>query len=194
MRLQCKQHNIKWVYQPVVSIKEKERKMTMHYSKLLKITGDTDVSPVHNICSADTNNIMSFLKEIAEKTNVEAPKSVTDTILNDKQINDILDYLWYLQKTYFHEIPLSNKLCQQFIWNIPKEVYKCFCVAKQCKEDVFNPITYLYIFCVDEPQYRVGRFVDIINKKLITPYLSLITKTVADEIDGESDEEDEENE
>ena len=177
------------------SIKERKDNK-MHYSKLLKVTGGINVSPVNDTCDTDTNNIMTFLKELAEKTKVEAPAYVTDTILNDKQINDILDYLLYLQKTYFQELPLSRELCQQFIWNIPKDVYKCFCVAKQCKEDVFNPITYLYIFCVDESQYCVGRFVDIINKKLITPNLKLIAKTVADEIDGEcdADEEDEENE
>ena len=49
------------------SIKERKDNK-MHYSKLLKVTGGINVSPVNDTCDTDTNNIMTFLKELAEKT------------------------------------------------------------------------------------------------------------------------------
>lgn len=112
-----------------------------------------------------SGNICDILKNSQQ---VNAPKNVENTILNDDEINDIMSYLMYLQSEYFEDIPLNKDLCKTFVWNLPKEVYDAYNKSRILEiPDCLNPLFYLYIFCVKDPYSSIGLFLNsIINMGL----------------------------
>lgn len=160
----------------------------MHYSRLLNVkqkpfTSSCDnpqLNPIEDDVNENSvNKIISIMKDYARNNSGVAPSHVENTNLDDNEINEVLSYLLYLQEKYFKDLPLSSELCKQFMWNIPKNVYKSF---KECMEygepDILNPMMSLYIFCVDEPRFSVGKFIDTLYNLIGPDELDLIEEKV----------------
>lgn len=129
---------------------------------------------------------------------VEPPEDINESSLNDNETNEVLTYLLYLQEEYFSDIPLKDVLNKKFMWNIPKEVYDAYSRSKVREEpDVLNPLFYLYIFCMEDPHYSIGKFIDIMNNLIGPEELRLIEDKVNlfeeilndDDIEGEDEDE-----
>jgi len=127
-----------------------------------------------------------------------APKEVEETILNDKEINEVMSYLLFLQDEYFSDVPLDKELCKQFIWNIPRKVYDAFDRSRLLDEpDVLNPLFCLYIYCVEDPYRSISKFVDKLTDMICDDYTiqDMIQKRNKDydNLMSENDEEDNED-
>ena len=105
------------------------------------------------------NQMMAIMKELSEKDN-SAPKNFDNYELNDDQISFVLSLLLKYQDKYFKDIPLAEALHQDFMWNIPAEVYDAAVVAETYGyPDQLNPIFWLYIMCTEVPIDMIGLFV-----------------------------------
>ena len=105
------------------------------------------------------NQMMAIMKELAERDN-SAPANYESYALNDDEIANVLTWLLEFQEKYFPTTPLSETLHQDFMWNIPKEVYNAAVDAKAYEyPDALNPIFWLYICCTESPHDMIGEFV-----------------------------------
>lgn len=133
----------------------------MNYKKLIRTP------------SSEKDDLSAIIKSI------EPPEDIEKTSLNDDETNEVLTYLLYLQEEYFRDIPLKDVLNKKFIWNIPKDVYEAYSASKIREEpDVLNPLFYFYIFCMEEPRFSIGKFVDIMNNLIGPEEMSLIEDKV----------------
>lgn len=115
--------------------------------------------PINNDINDKINQLMQCMKELAEKDN-SAPPDFDSYSLNDDQITFILSLLLKYQDKYFKDIPLAKALKQNFMWNIPLEVYDAAVAAETYEyPDVLNPIFWFYIMCVEVPHDMIGMFV-----------------------------------
>ena len=82
-----------------------------------------------------------------------------ETNLDDDEITEVLSYLLKLQDEYFGQsLPLANELCQKFVWNMPREVYKSFKDSLDYDiPDALNILTLFYAFCMQDVS-RTGMF------------------------------------
>ena len=116
---------------------------------------------------------MDILKQnqnsVVSTNNVEE-----DTNLDDEEINDVLSMLLEFQDKYFTDIPLSRDLCKKFMWNIPKNVYKAAVKARNYGYDFINPLILFYVFCVDEPDFAIGKFMHILLNAMTDEDYSVI--------------------
>lgn len=105
------------------------------------------------------NTMMQLMKELAERDN-SAPANYDSYALNDDEIANVLTWLLEFQEKYFPTTPLSETLHQDFMWNIPHEVYNAAVDARAYEyPDVLNPIFWLYICCTESPHDMIGEFV-----------------------------------
>lgn len=105
------------------------------------------------------NMMMQLMKELAEKDN-SAPANFDSYALNDGEISQVLTWLLNFQEKYFPNTPLSDTLHQDFMWNIPKEVYRAAYDAEVLGyPDALNPIYWFYMFCLDCPHDMIGEFI-----------------------------------
>lgn len=105
------------------------------------------------------NMMMQLMKELAEKDN-SAPANFDSYALSDGEISQVLTWLLNFQEKYFPNTPLSDTLHQDFMWNIPKEVYRAAYDAEVLGyPDALNPIYWFYMFCLDCPHDMIGEFV-----------------------------------
>lgn len=164
--------------------------MKIHYKEFIKINNDDDeIININNfddseLCKMISENNMTMNTKIESLTSsidniksflsdhvIQAPDDVENTILNDDEICDILSYLLECQEKYFPDIPLKEDLCKSFMWNIPKSIYKTFInVRDYPKNNIYNPLLYFYIFCVDDPDSAMPlflhRIIGMIDTKL----------------------------
>ena len=152
--------------------------MKMHFSKLIKTPGVVITQPpVKNDTTGDNDKafeqILDILKQnqnsVVSTNNVEE-----DTNLDDEEINDVLSMLLEFQDKYFTDIPLSRDLCKKFMWNIPKNVYKAAVKARNYGYDFINPLILFYVFCVDEPDFAIGKFMHILLNAMTDEDYSVI--------------------
>lgn len=121
------------------------------------ITESPDSKKIDDI-SENVAKIMAFMESQRNKNN-DPPPGYDNTILNEKQIPDVLSMLLGFQKKYFSTTPLAKELEQKFVWNIPLNVYKAATKAKDKGwPDCLNPLYWFYIFCTKEPGDMLGRF------------------------------------
>ncbi len=105
------------------------------------------------------NQMMQIMKELSEKDN-SAPANFDSYALNDGQISQVLTWLLNFQEKYFPNTPLSETLHQDFMWNIPVEVYNAAYDAETYGyPDALNPIYWFYMFCMDNPHDMIGEFI-----------------------------------
>ena len=105
------------------------------------------------------NQMMAIMKELAEKDN-SAPANFDSYALNDDEIAQVLTWLLNYQEKYFPSTPLSETLHQDFMWNIPKEIYDAAYAAEMYGyPDVLNPIFWFYMFCLENPHDMIGEFI-----------------------------------
>jgi len=104
--------------------------------------------------------ILEYMEDINNKT-VEPPVGFDKNQLNDNtQINDILNTLVDYQKQYFPNTPITKKLTELFLWNIPKKVYNAHQRVKALDEpDVLDPIFWLFCVFLDEPYDAMSTWV-----------------------------------
>lgn len=153
----------------------------MNYCKLLKINNDNSqnfIGQNENVSSINdevnkraeqiVESMFSIIKNRTENKDIPAPPSVEHTVLNDKEITDVLSYLLELQSKYFGDkIPLSQDLCKQFMWNIPRPVYEAFREARDYGIDAINPMVLFYIFCVDDTKEVIYKFIEIFVNNIL---------------------------
>jgi ferric iron reductase protein FhuF len=114
---------------------------------------------VNNELNDTINQMMQCMKELAEKDN-SAPKDFNSYSLNDDQITFVLSLLLEYQDKYFKDVPLAKALKQDFMWNIPLEVYDAAVAAVTYGyPDSLNPIFWFYIMCTEVPHDMIGMFV-----------------------------------
>ena len=168
----------------------------MHFSKLIKTPGVVITQPpVKNDTTGDNDKafeqILDILKQnqnsVVSTNNVEE-----DTNLDDEEINDVLSMLLEFQDKYFTDIPLSRDLCKKFMWNIPKNVYKAAVKARNYGYDFINPLILFYVFCVDEPDFAIGKFMHILLNAMTDEDYSVI-ESKASEYDFAYNEEDDDD-
>lgn len=105
------------------------------------------------------NQMMQIMKELSEKDN-SAPANFDSYSLNDDEITQVLTWLLNYQEKYFPNTPLSETLHQDFMWNIPKEIYDAAYTAEMYGyPDVLNPIFWFYMFCMENPHDMIGEFI-----------------------------------
>lgn len=105
------------------------------------------------------NQMMQIMKELAAKDN-SAPPNFDSYSLNDDQISQVLSWLLKFQEKYFPNTPLAETLHQDFMWNIPKEIYEAAYDAEMYGyPDMLNPIYWFYMFCMDSPHDMIGEFI-----------------------------------
>ena len=105
------------------------------------------------------NQMMQIMKELAERNN-SAPANFESYALKDDEISQVLTWLLNFQEKYFPNTPLSETLHQDFMWNIPKEVYDAAAAAEiYGYPDALNPIYWFYLFCTDCPHDMIGEFI-----------------------------------
>lgn len=115
--------------------------------------------PINNDINDKINQLMQCMKELAEKDN-SAPPDFDSYSLNDDQITFVLSLLLEYQDKYFKDVPLAKALKQDFMWNIPLEVYDAAVAAVTYGyPDSLNPIFWFYIMCTEVPHDMIGMFV-----------------------------------
>ena len=150
----------------------------MHFSKLIKTPGVVIAQPpVKNDTTGDNDKAFEQILDIL-KQNQNSVVSINnveeDTNLDDEEINDVLSMLLEFQDKYFTDIPLSRDLCKKFMWNIPKNVYKAAVKARNYGYDFINPLILFYVFCVDEPDFAIGKFMHILLNAMTDEDYSVI--------------------
>ena len=155
----------------------------MHYSQLIKVPNYLDTgnhNPVSKVDSIDSAKIDQLIKMFETYgVSSQAPPSLENSELNDDEIDKVLCYLLRLQSEYFNDVPLSRDLCKKFMWNIPRNVYNSFQKAIALDEpDILNPLMFFYIFCVDDPYFAMGKFVNIINNLIGPDEMELIENKI----------------
>lgn len=99
--------------------------------------------------------------------------------LTDDEVNAILEYFNYLQTEYFTDIPVSKYIDTEFIYNIPRELYKYFDYSNVIDAPVTaNPFIMLYGLCLkDIEQYPnfIERYLEL-NKEEIEDFTEFIDK------------------
>ena len=150
----------------------------MHFSKLIKTPGVVIAQPpVKNDTTGDNDKAFEQILDIL-KQNQNSVVSINnveeDTNLDDEEINDVLSMLLEFQDKYFTDVPLSRDLCKKFMWNIPKNVYKAAVKARNYGYDFINPLILFYVFCVDEPDFAIGKFMHILLNAMTDEDYSVI--------------------
>ena len=150
----------------------------MHFSKLIKTPGVVITQPpVKNDTTGDNDKAFEQILDIL-KQNQNSVVSINnveeDTNLDDEEINDVLSMLLEFQDKYFTDVPLSRDLCKKFMWNIPKNVYKAAVKARNYGYDFINPLILFYVFCVDEPDFAIGKFMHILLNAMTDEDYSVI--------------------
>lgn len=147
----------------------------MKYWELIKVDGKTSepsTPPSHpqevvkyvalenDEVTQGIKQILEYMEDINNKT-VEPPVGFDKNQLNDNtQINDILNTLVDYQKQYFPNTPITKKLTELFLWNIPKKVYNAHQRVKALEEpDVLDPIFWLFCVFLDEPYDAMSTWV-----------------------------------
>ena len=152
--------------------------MKMHFSKLIKTPGVVITQPpVKNDTTSDNGKAFEQILDILKQNQnsvVSTNNVKEDTNLDDEEINDVLSMLLEFQDKYFTDIPLSRDLCKKFMWNIPKNVYKAAVKARNYGYDFINPLILFYVFCVDEPDFAIGKFMHILLNAMTDEDYSVI--------------------
>lgn len=147
----------------------------MKYWELIKVDGKTSepstppsypqevvkyVALENDEVTQGIKQILEYMEDINNKT-VEPPVGFDKNQLNDNtQINDILNTLVDYQKQYFPNTPITKKLTELFLWNIPKKVYNAHQRVKALEEpDVLDPIFWLFCVFLDEPYDAMSTWV-----------------------------------
>lgn len=109
--------------------------------------------------SDNVKKIMAFMEEMKNKDNT-APAGYEDTTLNSGEIVDVVTMLLDFQEKYFKDVPLTDTLQKNFIWNIPREVYDAANKMRALGEpDCLNPIYWMYLTCLEDPEYMIAKFI-----------------------------------
>lgn len=153
----------------------------MHYSNLIrcsvqlmntaeeapvaeKVAGSEQEKVFTEIVKAKPENteseMMSLLRQIAVTSDQQAPKSITDSILTDEEVDRLLPVIEKFGEKYFPDIPMSQSLEQRFVFNIPRVVIDAinFFERNEDLPDILNPLILLYLFFTDVPMEAIGRW------------------------------------
>lgn len=165
----------------------------MHFSKLIKVPGVVITQPpVENTVTSDNKafeQILDILKQ-SQGSTVSINNVEETTNLNDEEINDVLSMLLEFQDKYFDGLPLSKNLCKKFMWNIPREIYKAADKARNYGYDFLNPLILFYAFCVDEPDFAIGKFMHVLLNAITDDDYRVIESKASDYDFSYNDDED----
>lgn len=133
--------------------------------------GDVYSSPQTTQSSAMDAQIVKLtdiVNELKQTVGNGASYENKNTVLNDKEVNQILNRLLELQTKYFSAIPLDENMTKQFVWNIPKDAYKGMRnVLDYPREDIFDPMMVLYLLLSVSPKDAIGQYWMIMNDLIV---------------------------
>lgn len=107
------------------------------------------------------------LVRVGAKTSASTPvppeSCVDDTAkgtnLNKEEARYVLKKLEEYRDKYYKDIPLKIPADPKFIFNIPKSIYKASTYVRDTsKPDSMDPLYWFYLFCTEEPQDMIGKF------------------------------------
>lgn len=126
----------------------------MKYWEMIHVGGPSSVRS-----TSDTTGLQAIIDDLKTKLQTR-----NNTVLNDKQVSEIMDRLLYFQETYFKEIPLAAQQVEGFVWNIPYDVYRSMTDIRDMHHaDILDPTMLLYLFCCEDPGFVLGKFLTIIH-------------------------------
>lgn len=137
-----------------------------------------------NVISDRVKKIMEYMEELSLNDKNSNRDGYPETILNEKESENILTTLLDFQDKYFKDIPLSEKLEGCFVWNIPKSVYTAIKTAQDYEyPDCLNPLYWFYLFCTENPRDMIGKFISVALNSIRDEDFALIEQH-ADEYDA----------
>jgi len=156
------------------------------------IENKVDMSSIENKLD-ETNKTIEALKEFMKQPNVtQISTAEEDTILGDREIEEVMTTLLKFEKEYFSDIPLSSELVKKFVWNLPMDVYDAhMSVLDYSSPDILDPLMCLYALLTEDPSYTMGVYMQKV-KELIDSNIEFITTDANDYyelINSESEEE-----
>lgn len=110
----------------------------------------------------DMSNKFSNFMESHE--DVEPQTSETTTELSTEEVEEVMGAFESFQKKYFKDnILLTNEMVQNFIFNIPREVYNAHCEAHN---DILDPLILMYGLLTEDPAYTMGAYLQILLNEI----------------------------
>lgn len=159
----------------------------MHFTKLMKTKFHTqtiesssvmeeEVIQVENatdkqsITSDDPqqSQLVELLKELSKKNEAQMPNDLANCSRSQQDIDMLLGKLKEFEEKYFSEIPLSKKLSQSFVFNVPEGLIQAVHYMDIHDEipDILNPAILFYMMLVEKPIESIGRYWEIIFNML----------------------------
>lgn len=134
--------------------------------------GDVYSSPqtTQTSCTMDAQivKLEDLVNELKQTVSNGASYDNKNTVLNDKEVNQILNRLLELQTKYFPTIPLDENMTKQFVWNIPKDAYRGMRdVIDYPRADIFDPMMVLYLLLSISPKDAIGQYWMIMNEMIV---------------------------
>lgn len=108
---------------------------------------------------------------------------ITEYNLDDNQLTKVIEALNRYEEKYFKEIPIVH-ISNRFLRSITKEVYRAHqdAVEKYEDPDLMDPLFLLYPLTTEDPYLAMGKFWDIVTKKISgdDEWSSIITKSASE--------------
>lgn len=167
-------------------------------TQTMPIDKENLLSNIFGTVAIDGDNNCGVVYSPMDITTVPASTSVetTEYNLDDNQLTDVVETLNGYEEKYFKEIPIVH-ISNRFLRSITKEVYRAHqdAVEKYEDPDLMDPLFLLYPLTTEDPYLAMGKFWDIVTKKISDDeeWSSTITKSATeyDEYMRELAEEDE---
>jgi len=116
---------------------------------------------------ADDENMMKIIDEMKK---INSSYSDKTTSLTEDEVSEVLSMLLNFQEKYFSEIPLSDDLSKDFVWNLPRSIYNLAIKSTMTDQiDCLNPIFWFYVMCVPD-----------IDKETLAKYILLAFNSISD--------------
>jgi len=134
----------------------------MHFSKLIKTAGyQPAVKHVEEV-RENESELVEFVKQyMRNPNNIQTmPHVLSEAILTDNEVNDMLEYLLEFHDKYFPTIPLEKDIIKQFLWNVPKSIIEGMRYAQTHLDcpDILNPVMFMYPLMMEKPNEAIGLF------------------------------------
>lgn len=132
----------------------------MHFSKLIKTTSYVPTVTKQEEIYGDEPEFVRLLKQIANNQVTPMPHVLSEAILTDNEVNDMLEYLLQFQSKYFSELPLEKDIIKQFLWNVPKPIISGMRYAQTHYDlpDILNPVMFMYPLMMEHPDQAIGLY------------------------------------
>ena len=157
---------------------------------------ESDIASI--VASAISDNTEKIMSALSQFQNAPTKSELSEAVLSNDEANVILEKLLKYQEKYFSDIPLSDELSFNFVFNIPREVIKSSIKASEDYQDAdfFDPAILLYPLFCESPSDVMGTYLNILwemidkRRELINldMFRRIGEKISAEQSDSEDDE------